>query len=191
VPAAGPQRPLLEVADRAELRAWLDANHASSSGVRLAIGKKGGAATALTYDDAVEEGLAFGWIDSTAHTLDADRFTVSFTPRKRGSVWAKSNKERVKRLSAAGLMTPAGNAVVEAAKADGSWDKLADVDDLVVPVDLSVELCRLGATERFEALSASKRRMALYWIAGAKRPNTRAHRVAHTAQAAREGRGPL
>ncbi len=118
---AGASLPLLAVADRAELRAWLEHNHASSPGVNLAIGKKGGRATALTYDDAVEEALCFGWIDSTARRLDDDRYTVLFTPRKRGGTWARTNKVRVERLIAEGRMTPAGISVIEAAKADGSW----------------------------------------------------------------------
>jgi uncharacterized protein YdeI (YjbR/CyaY-like superfamily) len=92
--------------------------------VRLAIGKKGNAVTQLTYEDAVEEGLCFGWIDSTTHRLDADRYSVRFTPRRPGGTWAPSNKERVARLIAEGLMRPAGLAAVELAKANGSWDSL-------------------------------------------------------------------
>jgi uncharacterized protein YdeI (YjbR/CyaY-like superfamily) len=183
--------PLLEPASRAELRAWLEANHATSKGVRLAIGKKGNRVTSLTYDDAVEEALCFGWIDSTAHRLDADRYTGAFTPRKPRSVWARTNKVRVERLERLGLMTPAGRAVIEVAKADGSWDLLNDVDDLVVPDDLASLLAASPpAKKSFEALPASGKRMALYWIASAKRPETRAARVAETVRAAAEGRAP-
>jgi uncharacterized protein YdeI (YjbR/CyaY-like superfamily) len=190
VTSATPDASLLEPQDRAELRAWLEANHATSSGVRLAIGKKGNTVTALTYDEAVEEGLCFGWIDSTARRLDADRYTVLFTPRRRGSVWARSNKERVERLTAAGLMTPAGVAAVESAKADGSWDLLTDVDDLVVPPELAAALVSEGASARFDALPVSAKRIALYWIASAKRQETRARRIAETAAAAAAGRPP-
>jgi len=182
--------PLLEPASRAELRAWLAENHASSPGVRLAIGKKGHDATTLTYDEAVEEAVAFGWIDSTAGKLDEHRYTVLFTQRKRGSVWAKSNKERVSRLSAAGLMTSAGTVAVEAAKADGSWDLLTDADALVVPPDLNAALEAATAAAQWDALSASQRRMTLYWIASAKRHETRASRIAETVSAARDGRSP-
>jgi len=182
--------PLLEPASRAELRTWLAENHATSPGVRLAVGKKGHDATTLTYDEAVEEAVAFGWIDSTAGKLDEHRYTVLFTRRKRGSVWAKSNKERVSRLSAAGLMTSAGVAAVEAAKADGSWDLLADVDALVMPRDLVAALDAATAAAQWAALSASQRRMTLYWIASAKRPATRASRIAETVSAARGGRSP-
>jgi uncharacterized protein YdeI (YjbR/CyaY-like superfamily) len=115
--------PLLEVRDRDELHAWLAANHATSAGVHLAVTNKAGTATALTYEEAVEEALAFGWIDSTSHALDAGRHTVAFTRRKPGGNWAASNKARVERLIAEGRMAPAGMAVVEAAKADGSWSR--------------------------------------------------------------------
>lgn len=151
---AGGSLPLLAVADRAELRAWLESNHGSSPGVNLAIGKKGGRATALTYDDAIEEALCFGWIDSTARRLDDDRYTVLFTPRKRGGTWARTNKARVERLIAEGRMTPAGIAVIEAAKTDGSWTVLEDAENLVVPDDLAAALEGAGARERFDALSA-------------------------------------
>lgn len=180
---ASPPRPLLEPSSRAALRTWLAENHATSPGVHLAIGKKGNPVTTLTYDDAVEEGLAFGWIDSVTHRLDDHRYTVLFTPRRRGSVWAKSNKERVARLSAAGLMTPAGTAAVQSAQADGSWDQLNDIDDLLVPPDLASALAVSGAADRFAALSASQRRIALYQIASAKRPETRAKRIAQTVSA--------
>jgi len=160
--------------------------------VRLAIGKKGSSATALTYDDAVEEGLAFGWIDSTARRLDDGRYTVQFTPRKRGSIWAQSNKDRVERLTTAGLMTPSGEAVVAQAQADGSWDRFNDIENLVLPDELTEAFASVpGAREQFTALSVSKQRQALYWIALAKRPDTRAKRVIDVIEAAREGRSPV
>ena len=187
---AGASLPLLAVADGAELRAWLEHNHSSSPGVNLAIGKKGGSATALTYDDAVEEALCFGWIDSTARRLDDDRYTVLFTPRKRGGTWARTNKARVERLIADGRMTPAGISVIEAAKADGSWTVLEDAENLVVPDDLADALEQAGARDRFDALGMSARQMALYWISTAKRDATRAERVSATVCAALEGHGP-
>lgn len=186
------ERPLLAPHDRAELRAWLEANHATSEPVRLAIGKKGNRVTGLTYDDAVEEGLCYGWIDGTTHRLDDDRYTVLFARRRPGGTWARSNKARVERLAAAGLMRPEGIAAVEAARADGSWGLLDDVDALVVPDDLAAALASVaGAADGFDGLSASSRKMTLYWIASAKRPETRAKRIAATAAAAAEGRAPV
>lgn len=183
--------PLMEPGDRAAWRAWLAENHDASTGVWLAVGKKGNTVTALTYDDAVEEALCFGWIDSVVRRLDDDRFKQLFTPRKPASIWARSNKARVERLIAEGLMTEAGLAAIERAKANGSWTTLDDVEALVVPADLAVALCDVpGAAEGFEALSESSRKMALYWIAEAKRPETRAGRIEQTVAAAAQGRAP-
>lgn len=180
--------PVLEVRDRASLRAWLEANKDTSPGVRLAIGRKGGSATALTYTDAVEEALCFGWIDSTAGRLDADRFTVLFTRRRPGSGWSRSNKDRVARLISNGSMTEAGLAVVDAAKSDGSWNALDDVEDLIVPADLAEALaCDETARVGFEAASESARKMALHWIAGAKRPGTRTNRIGEVVRRAAQG----
>jgi uncharacterized protein YdeI (YjbR/CyaY-like superfamily) len=183
--------PLLEPHDRAAWRSWLEANHATSPGVWLAVGKKGNAVTSLTYEDAVEEALCFGWIDSTVNRLDGDRFKQLLTPRRPGSTWSRSNKERVARLIEKGRMTPAGVAPVEAAKADGSWNMLDDVEELIVPPDLAAALegCP-GAAARFEALNDSLKKQLLYWIASAKRPDTRERRVAKTVRAAIEGRAP-
>ena len=183
--------PLLEPASRAELRAWLAENHDTSPGVRIAIGKKGTTVTSLTYEEAVEEAVAFGWIDSTTRTLDDDRYAVLFTPRRRGSIWAQSNKRRVERLTAAGLMEPSGLAAVADAQEDGSWDLLTDVENLVVPEDLAVAFSATpGSEEGFNALSASLRRQILYWIASAKREQTRADRIRETVLAAADGRAP-
>jgi uncharacterized protein YdeI (YjbR/CyaY-like superfamily) len=181
--------PLLEVADRAELRAWLETNHATSIGVRLAIGKKGGTVTALTYDEAVEEALCFGWIDSTAGRLDADRYSLLYVPRKRGGTWARTNKARVERLIAEGLMRPAGLAVIEAAKADGSWNVIDDVEDMVMPDDLAAALAADPEAQAYwDALPPGQRKLTFQWIGSAKRAETRAKRVAESARAAAEGR---
>ncbi len=170
---------LLEVGSGAEWRAWLSANHASSDGVRLAIGKKGTDATALFYENAVEEAVCFGWIDSKTQRLDSERYTVVMTPRKPGSIWAASNKARVTRMIAQGRMTAAGLSAVERAKSDGSWTLLDDIDALVIPDDLLAALARQpGAEDGFSALSVSRRKQLLYWIATAKRPATRARRIA-------------
>lgn len=185
------ERPLIEPESRAAWRAWLKANHSRSEGVWLAVGKKGNTVTSLTYDDAVEEALCFGWIDSTVNRLDEHRFRQLFTPRKPGSTWARTNKERVERLTAAGLMTPAGLAPIEAAKADGSWTLLDEVDSLIVPADLAAALGADPAAQRgFSAFPDFQKKQVLYWIATAKRPTTRAKRIAEIVEAAAEGRPP-
>lgn len=183
--------PFVEPGDRAEWRSWLEANHGSSAGIWLGVGKKGGTATRLTYDEAVEEALCFGWIDSTVRKLDEQRFQQLFTPRKPGSHWSRSNKERVERLMAAGLMAPAGIAAVERARANGAWEQLDDVDALVMPEDLARALeADPAAAAYVDSLSPSNRKLVLYWVGNAKREETRARRIAATLEAAREGRMP-
>lgn len=183
--------PLIEFADRAGWRAWLDRNSESSQGVWLAIGKKGNPITSLMYEDAVEEAVRFNWIDSMAQALDDARYRQMFTPRKPGSEWSRSNKERVQRLTEAGMMTPIALAAVEAAKADGSWSALDDVEDLVVPDDLAAALdAEPEAAANFASFTDSARKAILYWIATAKREETRARRIGKTVEAVAEGRPP-
>jgi len=181
--------PLVDVQGRAEWRAWLSENHASASGAWLIMQKKGSPNPGPTYDEAVEEALCFGWIDSTTNRLDATSFKQYFAPRKAGGTWAATNKARVELLIAEGRMTPAGRAVIEAAKRDGSWDRLTDVESLVEPDELRLALASVpGARAGFDALPASSRKMALWWIVSAKRPGTRAARIAKTVADAAEGR---
>lgn len=174
--------------DRAQWRVWLEEHHAGSPGVWLTVRKKGSDLPGVGYEEAVEEALCFGRIDSTVNRLDDHRFKQLMTPRKPASTWSKSNKARVARLAADGLMTPAGLAVIEAAKADGSWTILDDVDALVVPEDLSVALAAdPEAARNFDAFPDSVKKQLLYWIAGAKRPGTRAQRIDGVARAAARG----
>ncbi|MCZ7663769.1 MAG: YdeI/OmpD-associated family protein [Thermoleophilia bacterium] len=183
--------PLVELGNRAEWRAWLAKHHAESPGIWLAVGKRGNAVTTLAYEDAVEEALCFGWIDSTTNRLDGDRFKQLFTPRKPGGTWARSNKERIERLIAEGLMAPAGLAPIEAAKADGTWTMLDDVEDLVVPADLAEALwTEPDAARRYAELADSKKKQLLYWIGSAKRPATRAKRIEESVRAVAQGRMP-
>jgi uncharacterized protein YdeI (YjbR/CyaY-like superfamily) len=181
-------RPRIQPADRAEWRAWLEANHRSSAGVWVVYGKRGAGHPRVSYVEAVEEALCFGWIDSVVNRVDEERMAQYFAPRRPTSTWARTNKERVARLEAAGLMTEAGRAAVEIARANGSWNALDAVDGLVVPDDLAAELAaRPGARERFDADQTSIRKMALGWVYGAKRPATRAARVERLAALAERG----
>lgn len=169
---------MIELPDRASWRTWLKANHNTSQGVWLAVGKKGNPVTALSYNDAVEEAVCFGWIDSTVNRLDENRFKQRFSPRRSDSGWAPSNKKRVERLMRAGLMTPAGLATIEAAKANGSWMLLDDVENLVIPDDLAAALKKNAAKAAFDALESSRQKQLLYWIATGKRAETRERRIA-------------
>lgn len=179
------EREVVEVSSRAAWRAWLEKHHAQTDGVWLVIPKKGSGTPGPTYEDAVEESLCFGWIDSRQHPRDEASYVLLFSPRKPGGIWARSNKKRIEKLVATGCMTPAGQAVIDAAKADGSWTALDDVEDLIVPDDLARALDADGdARSHFEAFSPSARKAALYWIASAKRPETRAQRIDEVVRAA-------
>ncbi len=170
---------------RDEWRAWLQENHERAPNVWLISYKKGTGKRAFTYEEAVEEALCFGWVDSTAGKLDAERSMLYFAPRKPRSGWSRPNKERIERLMAAGKMAPAGLAKVEAAKADGSWTALDAVEDLIVPDDLAAALAaRPPAADLFEAFPRSAKRAILEWISNAKRPETRTQRIEETARLA-------
>ncbi len=172
---------------RDDWRRWLENNVESSSGVWLVLWKAH-TGRRLEYEGLVEEALCFGWIDSRAETIDAERSMIRFTPRRRGSGWSRTNKERVERLERDGLITDAGWAVIETAKQDGSWTLLDDVEALVVPADLAEALAsRPGARDRWEAFPPSARKALLGWIAQAKREATRAARVTDTAERADRG----
>ncbi len=182
-------RPHVELHDRADWRAWLEANHATSKGVWLVTRRGGAGGRRLDYDAAVEEALCFGWVDGQAATVDAQRGRQYFAPRRAGSPWAKSNKERVARLAAAGVMAPAGLAAVERARADGSWTVFDSAERLEVPDDLAAALDQLPpARAEWDAFPPSARKHILSWIALAKRPETRAKRMAEAAAAAQVGR---
>ncbi|MBI5231046.1 MAG: YdeI/OmpD-associated family protein [Coriobacteriales bacterium] len=177
-----------EPKNRAEWRDWLSENHASASGAWVVIHKKASPGPGVSYVEAVEEALAFGWIDSRMHSVDEHRFSQLFTPRRPGGSWSKSNKERVARLAAQGLMHPSGTAAIEAAKKDGSWSTLDPIDNLEVPEDLSEALAREpDASRTFDAYSASKQRTAIAWVLSAKRPETRGRRIAEVVERSLRG----
>ncbi len=176
---------------RADWRAWLEAHHADASGVWLVSWKVRTGRPTVPYEEAVEEALCFGWIDGKAQRVDDERTMIRFSPRRPGSAWARSNRDRVERLEAAGLMTDAGRRVVEAARADGSWTLLEAVEGMVVPDDLALALAgRPGAREHFDAYSPSARKGVLSWITLARRPATRASRIARAAETAERGDRP-
>jgi uncharacterized protein YdeI (YjbR/CyaY-like superfamily) len=180
----GPAREdiLVHVETRAELRDWLAENAADSPSIFVVTWRRQTGRPAPAYEDVVEEALCFGWIDSSARTLDADRSALRLAPRKKGSGWARTNKQRIERLQRDGLLTDAGRAVIDRAKADGSWTLLDGVEDGIVPVDLAAALdARAPARQHFDAFPRSARRALLEWIVQAKRPETRHRRIEETA----------
>lgn len=181
--------PLVHAEDRAAWRAWLEANHATATGVHLVSWKRGHGPS-VGYEEAVEEALCFGWIDSSGGTIDDRRSKLYFAPRKPRSGWAATNKARVERLIRDGLMAPAGLAAIERAKENGAWTLLDDVEQGVIPEDLAAALAaNPPAAAYFAAFPKSAKRALLEWTAQAKRAETRAARILEIAtKAARNER---
>ncbi|WP_448006791.1 YdeI/OmpD-associated family protein [Agromyces bauzanensis] len=175
----------VHVETREAWRAWLAEHHDESSGAWLVSWRRRTGRPRVDYEDAVLEALAVEWIDGQAKTIDDERGAQWFAPRRPSSPWARSNRQRVARLEAEGLMQPAGRAAVEAAKANGMWDVLEDVERLIEPPELAALLdADPAARANWNAFPPSARQMALGWIALAKRPDTRERRIAETARQA-------
>jgi len=167
--------PRVQPKSRKVWRDWLTKHHASSTGVWLVYAKKASGLPSLTYGDAVEEALCFGWIDSKINPIDDTFYMQVFTPRKPKSAWSALNKTRVERLLAAGLITAAGLAVIKAAKDSGSWNTHKHAEELIIPPDLEKAIkANADARRYWESYTPSRRKAVLYRLAGAKRPETRA-----------------
>ena len=160
--------------------AWLKKHHASSDGLWLKIAKKGAGQPSVTYPEAVEIALCWGWIDGQKKGLDEQHFLQRFTPRRARSIWSKINVDKVAALIAAGRMQAAGQAQIDAAKADGRWDKAYDgARTATVPDDLQAALdADPKATAFFATINASNRYAVLWRVQTAVRPQTRAKRIA-------------
>lgn len=166
---------------------WLAAHHRTSKGVWLVTFKKATGQPRIDYEDAVSEALCWGWIDSVSRRLDDARGLLWFSPRNRGSGWSRTNKARLESLVAAGRLTAFALEGIEAAKADGSWTKLDDVENRVVPPDLVAEFDRYPDAARwFDGFPSGEKRRILEWIVQAKTPETRGKRIAETARLAQE-----
>ena len=183
--------PEVEVLSRAELRAWLSANQARPSGVWLVTHKKAPGAPHVSYEEIVLECLSHGWIDTLGRAKDERRTMLYIAPRKAGSNWSRPNKERVERLEAEGLMTPTGRAAVDRARADGTWTALDGVEALEVPPDLASALDAAQARPTWDAFPRSVRRGILELVLNARRPGTRAAKVAAVVDAASRGERPF
>mgnify|MGYP001037214230 CR=1 FL=1 len=168
-------------------RQWLETNHTQDDGVWFIRYKKSTGKPYVSFDDAIEEALCFGWIDSLPRKLDKERTMLYFAPRKTGSNWSAVNKQRIQKMVEAGLMTSAGMTKIELAKQDGSWDALNEVDALIIPEDLDATFANYpNSKENFEDFPPSVRRGILEWILNAKREATRQKRVEETARLAAE-----
>lgn len=163
-------------------RKWFEENHLSKQAVWLVFHSKSSGKPSISWSEAVDVALCFGWIDSKKIKIDAETSHQFFSHRKAQSTWSKINKEKVKSLIAQGLMTAAGLKAIAVAKENGSWTLLDEVEALIVPEDLTVALAAVeGAEDYFLSLSKSMRKMLLQWLVLAKRPETRQKRIAEIA----------
>lgn len=171
--------PILLFAAPADLEAWLEGNHAVSDGVWLKIAKKGAAVPSVTYGEALELALCFGWIDSQKRGHDEQHFLQRFTPRRPRGRWSRINRDKAEALIAAERMRPSGLAEIEAAKADGRWEAAYEGQrSAAVPDDLRRELdASPAAREFFAGLDSANRYALIYRLDDAKRPETRERRL--------------
>jgi len=170
------------VKTRQEWRDWLSLHHASSQGIWLVFYKKGTGKPSLAYDEAVEEALCFGWIDSIIKKVDEEKYVRKLTPRKPDSLWSEPNKKRVAKLSKQGLMTEAGIEKVREAKSSGQWSKEPRPQLIFdMPGDFGQALTKSRkARSFFHQLAASYQKQFIGWIAAAKRPETRQRRISES-----------
>lgn len=164
-----------------EWRNWLEENGASGKAVCLILYHKKSKVPCIGYKESIEHALCFGWIDSKANKRDEESSYLQFTPRKSKSNWSNVNKERVARMIEKGLMRPGGQAMIDLAKANGSWDMLADAQNIIIPWDLQKMFDKNTlAFGNFQRFSPSSRRMILEWITKAKKEETREKRIVQT-----------
>lgn len=179
----------VEVRSRSQLETWLRKHHEQSESIWLVTFKKATGPDHLPYEDVVQEALAWGWIDSLPRALDDERTMLRLSPRQKGSNWSKSNRERVKHLIQAGEMQPAGLNAVEAAKDDGSWDRLKQAETGAAPKDLAAHL-GAGGRRGWRTYSITVRRRTLEWLLDAKREATRKRRIERIVEAVAVGEDP-
>jgi uncharacterized protein YdeI (YjbR/CyaY-like superfamily) len=171
--------PVLPFADQAALEAWLEAEHLTAPGLYVKIAKKGSGVPSVNWEQMVEVLLCFGWIDGRANRVDDSFYLQRITPRRPKSVWSQKNVATVERLIAEGRMRPAGLAAVEAAKADGRWERAyAGPATITVPDDLAAALdAAPGARAAFDALTGQDRYSVLHRVHTATTEKTRAARI--------------
>jgi uncharacterized protein YdeI (YjbR/CyaY-like superfamily) len=184
--------PVLAFPDQAALEEWLDAEHATAPGLYVRLAKKGSGVPSVTYAELVESALCFGWIDGRSQRLDETSYLQRITPRRPRSIWSQKNVAAVEALIAAGRMRPAGLAAVEAAQADGRWDRAyAGPATITVPDDLAAALAAEPAAQQaFDGLDGRNRYAVLHRVATAATPQTRARRIAALVTMLAEGRRP-
>ena len=177
--------------NKKEWRQWLQQNHNTKQSIWVVMYKKDSGIPTITWSDAVDEAICFGWIDSTKRAIDHQQSIQYFTRRKPTSAWSKINKAKVERLTNDGLMAQAGLNSIEIAKQNGSWSILDEVEELVIPKDLNKAFkLHQGSKDFFMGLSKSIKKMMLHWIITAKRPETREKRITELAELAAQKKKP-
>lgn len=167
--------------NRKEWRQWLTKNHRLEKSVWLIIYHKSSATPSVYYEEAVEEAICFGWIDSIAHKRDAESKYQFFAVRKPKSNWSKANRERAEKMIEKKQMKPAGQAMIDLAKKNGTWTALVDVQNSIIPPDLQQAFNKnKTAFKNFQAFPPSSKRIILEWILNAKKPETREQRIKQT-----------
>ena len=181
----------VRAADAATWRAWLAENHADSKGAWLVRGRKGFTHLHIPYEDAIRQALCFGWIDGPVRVFDNETSGLWFAPRRANSGWAGTNKARVEILEAAGQLEAAGIRAIEIAKANGTWTMLDGPEALIEPPEFAAALDAVPeARAAWDGFPPSVRTYGLTQIASAKRPETRAARIARIVAEAAAGRRP-
>jgi uncharacterized protein YdeI (YjbR/CyaY-like superfamily) len=172
-------------------RNWLQANHEKKEAVWLVYFKKRSPQHNLSWSEAVDEALCFGWIDSTARPIDDEKYKQYFSKRKSKSNWSKINKDKVKVLIEQGRMEAAGLKSIEVAKENGSWTFLDQIEALIIPADLNDALANdPSAMNYFDGLGKSDKKILLHWVISAKRPATRQKRISEIAESAKKQSKP-
>lgn len=162
----------------AEWRTWLAQNHATEKNVWLIIYHKKSDKKSVYYDEAVDEAMCYGWVDSSIRKRDGESYYQYFSQRSPKSNWSRVNKEKIARLEKEGKMAEAGRTMVRIAKERGTWDALNDVENLVIPTDMQALFDKMPAAEtHWQNFPRSTKRSILEWIFNAKRPATRAKRI--------------
>ncbi|RYD97304.1 MAG: hypothetical protein EOP54_11370 [Sphingobacteriales bacterium] len=176
---------------QAAWRKWLDKNHEIAQAVWLVFHTKKSGRKTITWSEAVDVALCYGWIDSKKIKVDEHTAHQFFSKRKAKSTWSRINKEKVAQLVDAGLMKPAGHASIETAQQNGSWTILDDVEALIIPEDLEAALKQhKDAPDFFMGLSKSVKKMILYWVKSARQEATRKNRIDEIAEQAGRGEKP-
>ncbi len=173
---------------RKSWRTWLKKNHADRAEIWLVFYKRHTGKPTLSYNDAVEEALCFGWIDGVKRSIDDERYMHRFSPRKADSSWSESNRKRAERMLTAGQMTASGRHAVEKAKRNGKWAEPALKNEFSIPPELAARLERnKKAGTYFEAIAPSYQRQYIAWIITAKRQETRKRRLDESIELLRRG----